>query len=189
MRTHCNPKHRQSGSSLLEVLISLLVISIGMLGIAGITAAASSYNKLGQVRSTAMLLVSDYTDRARANITAFDTGAYANITAYAYSKTLATESGCTDASVAANSCDANTMAAFDQTQWLNLLRVRLPGGDAYITTSSTLGGGTRQRAMDVWVMWSETDQNTGFAVAGAYKCPAAATTDAAVKCLYFRVAV
>ena len=60
-------KLKQKGSSLIEVLVAIFVMSIGLLGMAGLTAASSSYNKLGQIRSTAMLLVSDYTDRARAN--------------------------------------------------------------------------------------------------------------------------
>lgn len=182
---------KQSGSSLLEVLIALLVISIGMLGMAGLTAAASSYNKLGQIRSSAMLLVSDYADRARANLTGFDAEGYKNITAYAYSTTLATESGCTDASVTANACGPADMAALDQVQWLNILRRRLPGGDAYVTTSKVFdaASNTTQRTMDIWVMWAEIDQASGFSLAGSFACPAGATTDTAVKCMYFRIAL
>ena len=178
-------KLKQKGSSLIEVLIAIFVMSIGLLGMAGLTAASSSYNKLGQIRSTAMLLVSDYTDRARANLTAFDNDKYSKNSVYAYSTTLATESGCTNASTAA--CDADTFAALDKTQWLNLLRRKLPGGDAYVVTSYTAA--SSQRFMDIWVMWAEAEQAAGFAIATGNTCPASASAPSNVKCMYFRVAI
>jgi type IV pilus assembly protein PilV len=176
---------KQRGASLLEVLISMLIMSIGMLGMAGLTAASNAYNKLAQIRSTSLMLVSDYADRARANMTGFSAGNYAKTTAYENSRTLISTSGCTD--TAANSCTAANMATLDQNQWRNLLRLRLPGGDAYVTTSATPATG--QNNMDIWVMWTELDQTTGFAVEGNNRCPTAATTDASVKCMYFRIAL
>ena len=178
-------KLKQKGSSLIEVLVAIFVMSIGLLGMAGLTAASSSYNKLGQIRSTAMLLVSDYTDRARANLTGFDNAKYSKSVAYAYSTTLATESGCTNASTA--TCDSDTLAALDQTQWLNLLRRRLPGGDAYVVSSYT--SANSERFMDIWVMWAEVGQAGGFAIATGNTCPASALAPGNVKCMYFRVAI
>jgi type IV pilus assembly protein PilV len=176
---------QQRGSSLLEVLIAILVMSVGMLGMAGLTAASSSYNKLAQIRSTSMLLVSDYADRARANITGFDAGDFAINTTYTNTRTLLTATGCTNASTAA--CNSTTMATLDKNQWRNLLRLGLPGGDAYVITGTDANTG--QRNMDIWVMWTEIGQATGFAVAGNNACPTAATSDTAVKCMYFRIAI
>ncbi|MGA8514097.1 MAG: type IV pilus modification protein PilV [Burkholderiaceae bacterium] len=184
MRCTDIPNSRQRGSSLLEVLVAILVMSVGMLGMAGLTAASSTYNKLSQIRSTALLLVSDYADRARANVPGFDSANYAKTTTYQYSKTPVTATGCTDATVP---CDAATMAALDQAQWINLLRLNLPGGDAYVQTTADLFN--NQRTMDIWVMWSEVEQASGFAMLGNTSCPAAATTSAAVKCMYFRIAL
>ncbi len=172
---------------MLEVLISILIMSIGMLGMAGLTAASNSYNKLAQIRSTALMLVSDYADRARANMSGFSAGNYAKTTTYVNSRTLISTSGCTDASATATSCSAGDMATLDQAQWRNLLRLRLPGGDAYVTTSANAATG--QNNMDIWIMWTELDQATGFAVTGNNKCPSAASTDTAVKCMYFRIAL
>jgi type IV pilus assembly protein PilV len=185
MPTSNSLSHKQRGSSLLEVLIAMLVMSIGMLGMAGLTAASNSYNKLAQIRSSALMLVSDYADRARSNMTGFNAGNYAKTSAYENSQALISTSGCTDTS--ANKCTAGQMAALDQNQWRNLLRRRLPGGDAYVLTSATAATG--QNNMDIWVMWTELDQATGFDVAGNNKCPTAATTDTTVKCMYFRIAL
>ncbi len=178
-------KSTQNGTSLIEVLIAIIVMSIGLLGMAGLTASSSSYNKLGQIRSTAMLLVSDYTDRARANLTAFDNGLYAKTSAYAFSTTLAAQSGCTNASSAA--CNPSGMASLDQTQWSNLLLRKLPGGNAYVTTS--FSSTTNERFMDIWVMWAEVGQEAGFAIASGNTCPTAASAPSSVKCMYFRVAI
>lgn len=178
---------KQAGSSLLEVLIAILVMSIGMLGMAGLTAASSSYNKLAQIRSTSLMLVADYADRARANMTGFLADAYNKTTPYENTRAQITTTGCTDVSVTANTCTSIQMAALDLAQWRNLLRLRLPGGDAYATrdTNNTSG----QHNMDIWIMWTELEQAVGFGVAGNTKCPAAATTDPAVRCMYFRIAL
>lgn len=178
---------KQRGSSLLEVLISILVMAVGMLGMAGLTAASNSYNKLAQIRSTSLMLVSDYADRARANMPGFNAGSYAKTSAYENSREIIATSGCTDASNPGTSCTPVIMAALDQAQWRNLLRRRLPGGDAYVITGANPTTG--QSNMDIWVMWTELDQASGFEVAGNTKCPTAATTDPAVKCMYFRIAI
>ena len=178
-------KVKQKGSSLIEVLIAIFIMSIGLLGMAGLVAASGSYNKLGQIRSTAMLLVSDYTDRARANLIGFDASKYAKSTVYAYSTTLDAESGCTNAKTAA--CSSDDIAALDQTQWRNLLRRRLPGGDAFVVSSYTAASG--ERFMDIWIMWAEVNQAAGLAIATGNKCPSGASAPSGVKCMYFRVAI
>jgi type IV pilus assembly protein PilV len=185
MRNARTPSRKQKGTSLLEVLIAILVMSVGMLGMAGLTAASSSYNKLAQIRSTSLLLVSDYADRARANLTGFDVGNYDKTNSYVNSKTMLTVTGCTD--TAANACTSSAMATLDKNQWTNLLRLSLPGGDAYVLKD--INATTGQRSMDIWVMWTELAQASGFAVTGNNQCPTAATTDANVKCMYFRIAL
>lgn len=182
-----SPSFKQRGSSLLEVLIAMLVMAIGMLGMAGLTAASNSYNKLAQIRSTSLMLVSDYADRARANITGFTAGNYKKESTYEYSKTQLSTSGCTDASTTAGRCTASEMATLDLTQWRNLLRRSLPGGDAYVLTSANATTG--QNNMDIWVMWTELGQASGFDLSGNTQCPTAATSDTAVKCMYFRIAL
>jgi type IV pilus assembly protein PilV len=58
---------RIGGFSLLEVLVSLLVLSIGLLGLASLQANAMKYNHSAALRSQATALAYDIADRMRAN--------------------------------------------------------------------------------------------------------------------------
>jgi type IV pilus assembly protein PilV len=56
-----------AGFSLLEVLIAMLVLSIGLLGLAGLQANSVSFNHGAYMRSQATSLAYDISDRMRAN--------------------------------------------------------------------------------------------------------------------------
>lgn len=67
------------GFSLLEVLISLLVLSIGLLGLAALQAASIRSNESAYVRSQVQLVGSEIIDRIRAdrdNATTYNTGGF-----------------------------------------------------------------------------------------------------------------
>lgn len=57
----------QHGFSLVEVLVTMLVVSIGLLGIAGLIATSMKNNHSAQSRSQASVLANDIIDRMRAN--------------------------------------------------------------------------------------------------------------------------
>lgn len=57
--------HRQSGFTLLEALIALVVISIGVLGLAGLQAQGMRFNHDAFVRTQATILAGDIMDRMR----------------------------------------------------------------------------------------------------------------------------
>jgi len=57
----------QSGFSLLEVLIALLVLSIGLLGLAALQTTSLRSNEMASMRTTATQLAYDISDRMRAN--------------------------------------------------------------------------------------------------------------------------
>lgn len=60
------PSHRQSGFSLLEVLITVLVFSIGLLGLAGLQIIALKSNQNAMSRSIASEAAYDMIDLLRA---------------------------------------------------------------------------------------------------------------------------
>jgi len=72
---------KQSGASLLEVLIALLILSIGLLGLAGLQAASLRHTHEAQLRSQATWLAMDMLERMRANQQELDayTGTHANV--------------------------------------------------------------------------------------------------------------
>jgi len=61
-------RHLQTGSSLLEVLIAVLVLSFGLLGVAGMQASALRNNQSAAERSQVVFMTYSILDAMRANI-------------------------------------------------------------------------------------------------------------------------
>ena len=60
-------KANQRGTTLIETLVALLVLSIGLLGVAALQVNALQNNQMAHVRSQASVLAYDLADRMRAN--------------------------------------------------------------------------------------------------------------------------
>jgi type IV pilus assembly protein PilV len=74
---------RMSGISMVEALVALVVISVGMLGIAGLYLASLKAGRTANLRVQAVNLVSDMADRIRANPlgrVAYETAGYGGAT-------------------------------------------------------------------------------------------------------------
>lgn len=67
---------RQSGMTLVEVLVTLVVISVGLLGVAALQLTSLKGNQESYVRSQAAMLAADLLDRMRANQAGFRVGQY-----------------------------------------------------------------------------------------------------------------
>ncbi len=67
---------RQAGVSLLEVLIAVLVLSVGLLGIAGLQTANVRNTQSAHQRTVAVLLAASMAERIRANPTASLAGVF-----------------------------------------------------------------------------------------------------------------
>lgn len=128
---------RNAGFSLLEVLIAVIVLSIGLLGLAGLQLSASKNNQEAFYRTQATLLANDIVDRMRANREAALNGDY-------------------DIALGADA-NGNTLAAQDLAAWKNRLEATLPDGDG----STSLGAGD---TMTIIVQWTEraiAEEDTG----------------------------
>lgn len=60
-------RRQDVGTSLLEVLIALIVVSIGLLGVAALNVQSLGANRTALLRARAVLLVADMADRIGAN--------------------------------------------------------------------------------------------------------------------------
>ena len=58
---------RRNGFSLVEVLIALVVLSVGMLGVAGLYVQSMQASRTSMLRHHAVILAGDVADRIRAN--------------------------------------------------------------------------------------------------------------------------
>jgi type IV pilus assembly protein PilV len=69
-------QRRASGFTLIEALVALVVLSIGLLGVAGMQIAGLQANQSAASRTQASYLADDIIDRMRANNTNARSGAY-----------------------------------------------------------------------------------------------------------------
>ena len=126
---------RERGFTMLEVLISIVVIAFGMLGVAGLQAFALKNSQGASFRSVATVLANDLIDRIRAN----PQGAATN--AYAAAGTMATPAE--NAACLTTACpDASALARHDLFEWTRLLATSLPNGEGYLCFDSEPNDGT-----------------------------------------------
>jgi type IV pilus assembly protein PilV len=158
-----HPDRRAAGFSLLEVLIGLVILSVGLLGIAAMLSVSLKSNDGAYMRSQATILAYNIIDRMRANPSGAANGDY-NFSMGAAAPGSGT--ACTGTSA---DCSAATLADYDLTQWLGALASPsngLPLGTGSITIG-TLGS---VQLVTVTVRWNDSRANT--ALGGA---PAATT--------------
>lgn len=131
-----------AGFSMIEVLVTLLIISLALLGTAGLQAYAMRMNQGGQFRSQAVLMASDLAERMEANKAAAIAGSYV----VAQSSTPATAS----AACTSSACAAMALAAYDLAQWQSAVAATLPQGSWSVTQVAT-GNPTTYRITIGWV--------------------------------------
>lgn len=129
---------RQHGFTLLEVLVALLVISIGLLGIAGMQALAINNTSVARVQSLAALQAASLASAMQANEAYWTLGSLANTTVNGAILSDATlNAQAVDCSTAV--CSSVQMAGWDLKQWGGDLQTMLPGGSGQITCTTVVG--------------------------------------------------
>ncbi|MGA9851446.1 MAG: type IV pilus modification protein PilV [Gammaproteobacteria bacterium] len=152
----CHARHHAAGFSLLEVLISLVILSVGLLGIAGLMSTTLKSNDSAYMRTQATTLAYNVIDRMRANLSSAKAGAY-NL-AMPYIPPPSASSACT-----AGACTAGALAAYDLNQWEYDLNTILPQGQGAISISAS-GGVTN---VTVKVLWNDSRANQSLQGTGA----------------------
>ena len=111
-----NNKHMELGSSLIEVLITLLIFSIGMLGMAAMQLNALQGTSDSAQRSQSTWILQDIAERIRANPegTLANYAAAPNCAAVPANRCADYYDPVTGAKVNASNCSAAQMAAFDR---------------------------------------------------------------------------
>lgn len=129
-RVDSNCPSNSSGFSLIEIMITVVVIAVGLLGLASVQGTSIRNNHDSYLRSQATLLGHGMLDRMRANRTQAVAGNY-NL---ALADSPSSAKHCEDAGSAADICTTQEMTLFDQTAWVNRVAQGLPNGDATINT-------------------------------------------------------
>lgn len=129
--------HTQRGFTLLEVMVAVVVLAIGLLGLAGLQATATRFNDSAYQRSQATALAYDIADRMRANReVALTEGGYLG-----------------DVQNPAPACailgaPAGTLGVQDIAAWRNALACTLPSGTGRIARNAN-------NIYTITVQWSD----------------------------------
>jgi type IV pilus assembly protein PilV len=156
MKTPGTNKYR--GFTLLEVMVALLVLSIGLLGLAMLQATNLQYNTDAYTRTQATLFAYDIIDRMRANN---PTGTSANLNLYKvlsntdYDAKKAAYEACKGSGCKcdASACAYTNLATYDLGKWYEMHDRYLPGASKTRATIDI----SAANLVTVTIFWTEKD--------------------------------
>jgi len=135
------PQQRRpiAGFTLIEVLVALVVITVGMLGVAVLFVEGIRLNRTSLYRTTAVALAADMAERIRANQGAV----YAGIGPGA------------NGNCAAAPCTPDQLAGDDWWRWRQALDAYLPSGYVVQIERTPGGPGNTMNRFDISLSWPE----------------------------------
>jgi len=135
LKHNAHASGRQEGFTLVEVLIAVLVLLIGLLGLAGLQAQALRSNQIAYMRTQATILAYDIIERMNANRAAALAGSYDGAAG-------TQNTDCTSTTA----CSSAAMAANDVYEWRLAVKQSLPTpgaqGEALVCIDSTPDDGS-----------------------------------------------
>ncbi len=146
------------GVTLVEMMVAVLVLSIGLLGIAGLQAATGKYKINTWARSSASMLLSDFSERVRVNAdaagTSFAEEGVVKASLYLLSDNWNTQQS--DTLTISKNCETSVCttaerATYDLMIWRQRVRAGLPQGAGWIE-------GNRRDGFNVTMMWFDKNQ-------------------------------
>lgn len=150
-RTRARP---QRGFSLIEVLVTLVILTFGLLGVAGLQATSLRSTVESASRGMAVRLANDMADRMR--LEPVQAGAY--VAAAAGDQSQADSSRC----YSSTGCQGADRVTATVGEWQRLLAARLPGGEGIVcrdaspqdgsgrATAACSGGANDPLVVKVW---------------------------------------
>ncbi|WP_455366420.1 type IV pilus modification protein PilV [Kaarinaea lacus] len=138
---------RQQGFTIIEVLISVLVISIGLLGMAGLQTTGIQQSHNSYLKTQASMLAYDMADRMRSNLQGVAAGNY-NAVDNGALDLIADEPVCAQT----DACTASEIADIDIYQWTSAddtgsIASTLPSGHGTVSNNAGI--------FTITVMWDE----------------------------------
>ena len=189
---------RVDGFSLLEVLISIIVLCVGLLGMVGMQASSLQANRESRLQSSGVALARDLSEIIRSNpgagATLSPTAVPLTVSPYSVDTsepTLVAPSPAYCLSVGSYCSDTTSLANAQLTEWLARVHIELPGahvvicfdGSPYDSTGipewpcdpSTAGG-----TLVVKIGWTRAAYSRGATTAGGQPPPADLATKPSV---------
>lgn len=124
--------YKNSGFTLIEVLIAMLVLEVGLLGLAGLQVVSLRNSQSAYNRSQATQLSYDLADRMRANSTG--QAAYTSI----LPSSATAKTNCLPTTLPTNGCSSTEMAENDLYEWNLTVTTIMPSGMGTITVAANI---------------------------------------------------
>jgi type IV pilus assembly protein PilV len=174
---------RQFGGVLIEALVSILILSFGLLGMAGLQINSLSFQKNSWVVHRLSELTTDIAEKVRSNPLGASLGLYTYTPDYATGKAATfTLTNCTNANT---SCSAASLSTDDVNAWIVKTQDSLPQGSAQLT-------GTVADGFVATMMWFDKESTANPSICGGSEtgvawrncCPTSAnvSSTAGVRC-------
>ncbi len=117
---------QQKGLTLVEIMVAVLVLSVGLAGMAALTLFNVTGTASAQTYSQATVFADQMADSIRANMAAYESSEFTSDPA---TSTVDCTSGTT--------CTAVQLAQYDVTTWKAVVAVALPAGQGFVCTDSS----------------------------------------------------
>lgn len=153
INSHTKPTYyansRQSGFTLIEVLVAVVILSVGLLGVASLQVQGLKNNQSAYLRSQATLLAYDMADRMRTNSTRAIAGDYDDFDSLS---SVPSDPGCISGAIG---CSPANLADTDLFEWARRLNgtaestILLPDAQGKIIRGAN-------NLFTIQVIWNET---------------------------------
>jgi len=151
-------KRTTHGFTLIEVLVAVVIVSLGILGIAGTLLTATRSSSSNYLKQQAVQYAYDIVDRMRANdAIAGVPVAASNPYIVALNSAIPAPPDCTAAP-----CVGAPMATLDISQWETMLKTNLPNGTGSVAVTPSASGAGAPATVVVIVEWTDTPAQTAF---------------------------
>ena len=151
----------QQGFTLLEILVALVIVSIGLLGLAGMQAVAINNTTTARLRSIAAIDAASLAAMMHAN-----PAYWRNISGTVTQSNIPAAGSC-----ASSTCTASQVAGYDVAQWQSVLsanQIALPSASGTFTCNSSV---TAPPVCTITISWQEkmmAANLTGTTASSAY---------------------
>ena len=146
-----NPSYRQRGSTLIESLVSLVILAIAVIGMLGVQVRTLMETNTAASRAQAMLLINDLSERIKAN-----PNGYLALPLYVFDDArVASSTDCTAAT-----CAPAALASFDLDQWQTNFKATMPSAKVTTFVSQDNNAVSGSRQLGVLIGWTMREKST-----------------------------
>jgi type IV pilus assembly protein PilV len=119
-----------AGFNMLEMLVAIIVLSVGLIGVATLQMRGQQFNYVAYIRTQATFLAYDLMDRMRIN---------QNKDIYVQNYSNIPRDCPSEGTCESQACGPADLAQYDMAEWCRLLDTLLPKGEATIANGDVLG--------------------------------------------------